>query len=157
MFATKPDSKPISMIITTLAGKAYQGEADIADALDRILSTMGSFVRPTVPRVPNPVNPAEDFADKWGDPKYQHLQLEQNFWLWLKQAQTDFKVIGDARDVTIIVKEARDRLGSTLKADGLGARLGLGAAGNLLRQAAVPAGLGFPPKPLVPSKPAGFA
>ena len=49
MFADNLDSKPISIIITTLAGKAYQGEVEIADALDRILSNMGSLINPTVP------------------------------------------------------------------------------------------------------------
>src|SRR5208337_1219737 len=59
MFADNLDRKPISIIITTLAGKAYQGEVEIAEALDRILSNMGSLINPTTPRVPNPVNPAE--------------------------------------------------------------------------------------------------
>src|SRR5207249_828409 len=65
MFTDDPEGKPASIIITTLAARAYQGEADIDDALDRILSTMGALVNPTAPRVPNPVNPAEDFGDRW--------------------------------------------------------------------------------------------
>jgi hypothetical protein len=36
--------------------------------LERILTDMHLYVRQTIPRVPNPVNPAEDFADKWYDP-----------------------------------------------------------------------------------------
>jgi len=64
-FANDPDGKPASVIITTLAARAYQGEAEIADALNTILSTMGTLVSPTTPRVPNPVNPAEDFTDRW--------------------------------------------------------------------------------------------
>jgi hypothetical protein len=91
MFVAQPDSKPISIILTTLAAAAYQGEEDLVDALDRILRDMDSYVLPTQPRVPNPVNPAEDFADKWHNPEYAHLNLEGNFQDWLRQARVDFK------------------------------------------------------------------
>ena len=157
MFADNPDAKPTSIIITTLAGEAYQGEAEIADALGRILSTMGSLINTTSPRVPNPVNPTEDFADKWSDPKKQHLFLEQNFWLWIERAKADFQIMGNARDVDMIVEQAKKKYASALNADGFGTKLGLRAAGNLLKQAVVPPGLSFPPKPLIPSKPGGFA
>ena len=89
MFADDPEGKPISVIITTLAAAAYLGEQDVASALDTILTNMGSYVRNTRPRVPNPVNPVEDFADKWYDAKYEHLNLERKFWLWLEQAQQE--------------------------------------------------------------------
>jgi hypothetical protein len=98
MFIDDPDGMPISIILTTLTARAYGGETDVATALDRILKHMASCVRTTIPRVPNPVNPAEDFADKWRDPKYRHLNLEQNFWTWLAQAQEDFHAIAQARD-----------------------------------------------------------
>jgi len=93
MFASQPDSKPISIIITTLAAAAYRGEEDTASALERILTDMDSYVLPTVPRVPNPVNPNEDFADKWHEAKYAHLNLEGNFKSWLQQARNDFRNI----------------------------------------------------------------
>lgn len=93
MFASQPDSKPISIIITTLAAAAYRGEEDVASALERILTDMDSYVLPTVPRVPNPVNSNEDFADKWHEQKYAHLNLEGNFKKWLQQARNDFKNI----------------------------------------------------------------
>jgi hypothetical protein len=79
MFIDDPDGMPISIILTTLTASAYGGETDVASALDRILKHMASCVRTTIPRVPNPVNPAEDFADKWRDPRYRHLNLERNF------------------------------------------------------------------------------
>ncbi len=65
MFKDNEDSKPISVIITTLAAKAYNGETDLASALINILSRMDDYINGAVPLVPNPVNPAEDFADKW--------------------------------------------------------------------------------------------
>jgi hypothetical protein len=98
MFIDDPDGMPISIILTTLAASAYGGETDVASALDHILKGMSSCVRTTIPRVPNPVNPVEDFADKWRNPNYRHLNLEQNFWIWLTQAQEDFRAVAQARD-----------------------------------------------------------
>ncbi len=85
MFRTDPDRKPISMIITTLSAHAYGGEIELYAALSNIVDRMPQFVRETQPRVPNPVNPAEDFADKWA----KDSNLEKNFWDWHTQVRTD--------------------------------------------------------------------
>ena len=73
------------MIITNLAAHAYAGEADVWSALTNIVERMPQYVNPTRPRVPNPADPAEDYADKWArDPA-----LEDNFWLWHTQVKVD--------------------------------------------------------------------
>jgi len=91
MFAGSPNFKPISMIITTLAARAYQGESDLKRALTTIVARMPEFVQSSRPRVENPVNRAEDFADQWAqDPLY-----EQNFWAWHRQVSDDFANLGD--------------------------------------------------------------
>lgn len=87
MFKHSPDLKPISMIVTTLAARSYRGEEHLPEAISSILERMPSWVKPKHPRVENPVNPAEDFADKWNE----NDQLEQNFWKWHTQAQADFR------------------------------------------------------------------
>lgn len=157
MFAENPDGKPISAIITTLAARAYSGESETRQAVQRVLSTIGSLVRETAPRVPNPVNPAEDFADKWGDPKYGHLRLEQNFWAWLARARRDFGAIETIGSTQLLSEHLRKGFDVTVDpakiAKGLGGRSG----GALLKPAAVAVPLSFPPKPVIPSKPAGFA
>lgn len=157
MFADDPDGKPASIIITTLSSRAYQGEAEIDDALATILATMGALVNPTTPRVPNPVNPAEDFADRWSDPASRNWDLEAKFGRWLRQARQDFDAIREERKPELIVEAARNKLGVSLNAKDLSTKLGIGLTGGLLKPAAVPAGLSFPDKPLVPQKPAGFA
>ena len=156
-FHDDPDGKPASIIITTLSAMAYQGEAEIADALDTILSTMETLVRPTTPRIPNPVNPAEDFADRWSDPASRHHNLEDKFWNWLRQAQLDFGAFGKEPKPELIIESARTKFGAALNAKDLSSKLGIGPTNGLLKPAAVPAGLNFPDKPLVPQKPAGFA
>ena len=113
-FQKNPDSKPISVIITTLAAHSYGGEPEVESALENVLSRMASFVRSTTPRVPNPINPVEDFADKWGDSAYAHLALEENFWRWLQWAKEDFGVIATTADPLLLEKVASNSFGTSL-------------------------------------------
>ena len=82
------DERPISVIITTLAAHAYQGEQTIVEALQTILPTMDEYIedRGGKKLVRNPVNPEENFADRWaGDPARQRAFDE-----WLDAARRDF-------------------------------------------------------------------
>ena len=80
------------MIITNLAAHAYEGEPDLFAALTKVVEKMPQFVRTDKPRVPNPANPAEDYADKWSlDPS-----LERSFWRWHTQVRADMKKLGDS-------------------------------------------------------------
>ena len=91
MFQENPELAPISMILTNLATHSYNGESDIFTAVTGIVDRMPSFIRAGLPRVPNPADPAEDYADKWSkDP-----QLEQNFWSWHMQAKADLARLPD--------------------------------------------------------------
>ena len=128
MFRDNKDSKPISIIITTLAARAYQGELDIQAALATILSQMGNNVESKYPRVKNPVNPPEDFADRWSMPQYKHLNLEQNFWNWLTQAQADFEIIGSSDDVRFISEQIMQKYSLNLDSSSLRKKLGLSSA-----------------------------
>ncbi len=114
MFDDNQDGKPISIIITTLAARAYAGQADLYSSLNAVLASMGQLISATSPRVPNPVNPIEDFADKWGTPEGQKLKLEQNFYLWLEQAKADFRHFSQSRDRTILSEQASQKFGVTL-------------------------------------------
>ena len=87
MFRSNPSVAPISMIITNLATHAYTGETDLWTALTTIVREMPKFVNQNRPRVPNPADPAEDYADKWN----KNRALEENFWLWHSQLGVDME------------------------------------------------------------------
>lgn len=108
MFEGNEDSKPISVIITTLAARAYMGESDLVSALSNILNSKDKYIQPNVPFVPNPVNPAEDFADKWYSEKHARLKLKENFHRWLFQAKADFAALC-SKDNSQVIVEAADR------------------------------------------------
>jgi hypothetical protein len=92
MFRSSPKLAPISMIVTNLAAHAYEGEPDLFAALTNIVEKMPGFVRTDKPRVPNPANPAEDYADKWSlDPS-----LERSFWRWHTQVRADLRKLADS-------------------------------------------------------------
>jgi hypothetical protein len=125
MFKDDWDIKPISIIITTLAARAYNGEQDIYSAVNNILLKMATFVNPQSPRVPNPVDPGEDFADRWTMSKYRHLNLEQNFWSWLIQAKNDFEKIISTTDTSFITEKAEQRFSVRFNISELTKSLGL--------------------------------
>lgn len=142
MFEKNPDGKPISIIITTLAARAYGGEPDIPTALERILSTMGALVSQSRPRVPNPVNPIEDFADRWGTSEGLRLHLEQNFSLWLTQAKADYEIMVASRDQDDLAKQAMLKFGADLNKSTLAVVFGAGpkaAASPTVHQISDPA------------------
>jgi len=125
MFSSNSDLKPISIIITTLAARAYRGEADLSETIQRCLAEMSGLVNPKSPRVPNPVNPAEDFAEKWATEEGRASNLEGNFWAWLDQARADFEVISSSNDTNFIAEQALQKFGSCLNANELRDKLGI--------------------------------
>jgi hypothetical protein len=127
MFQDDMEGAPISVIITTLSAAAYQGEKDVASAMQRILNDMGGCVRDSIPRVPNPVNPAEDFADKWNDPAFRHLKFEENFKLWLERAREDFRIVAGARDITYLEEQVNAKFATRIDGDRLKADLVFGS------------------------------
>jgi len=89
------DHKPISIIITTLASRAYQKETDIISALENIIFHMENYIQEKYSKehcrlikwVENPVNEEENFADKWPDCR----EKEINFDKWLEKLKGDYK------------------------------------------------------------------
>ncbi len=90
VFEKDPDNKPISIIITTLAARVYEGyglQEDLFEALkimaanmpDQIVDKNGELW------VTNPVNPDENFADKWPE----HPERQDAFYLWIEKLQDD--------------------------------------------------------------------
>ena len=80
-FASDPDDQPISVIITTLAANAYNNEPDILDALLNLVRRMPDYItnRDGKVWIQNPVDPLENFADRWQG----HPQCERKLKTWL--------------------------------------------------------------------------
>lgn len=90
MFRDDTEDKPISIIITTLAARAYKGESDILEAFINVIWGMETYIGKDADGnyvISNPVNEEENFADKW--PK--HPKRKENFFKWLEQLKTDLR------------------------------------------------------------------
>ncbi len=87
LFEKNSDDAPISIIITTLAAKAYSGQKDLYGTLCGVLDHMADYieVRGHTYWIENPVMAEENFADKWA----QHPERRTAFYTWLKTARKE--------------------------------------------------------------------
>lgn len=97
MFKDDKDDKPISIIITTLAAQAYNGEDNLLIGLYNVVNNMKLQIKNGIYWVENPVNPEENFADKWPT----HKKRQENFLKWLKQIKEDMNTILSCKGVTL--------------------------------------------------------
>lgn len=89
------EDKPISIIITTLAARAYYKEIDIIEALLKVVERMPAFIeerysekyRKNIKWIGNPVNDTENFADKWPE----NPQKQENLYKWIEQVKLDLQ------------------------------------------------------------------
>jgi len=85
------EDKPISIVITTLAARAYEHEAgDSAALMAAVLGMRGVLEgdqRDGVYWVENPTSPEENFADKW----QEKPQRAESFFGWLDRLELDFR------------------------------------------------------------------
>ncbi|TND10162.1 MAG: hypothetical protein FD123_410 [Bacteroidetes bacterium] len=109
------ENRPISIIITTLAARAYKKETSLIDTLIGILNQMRDLIEDRFdPRtgeyikwIPNPINLEENFADKWAETP----QKKTNFYKWLDAVQRDFDILFKTSGVPQIAEKLKELLG----------------------------------------------
>lgn len=84
------EKRPVSIIITTLAARAYAGQRNVYEALLYVAENMGRHVECRNGRwwVENPANPQENFADKWNEKP----ERKDAFFAWLRVVQEDLGI-----------------------------------------------------------------
>ena len=84
------DNKPISIIITTLAGQLYNNEDNIVDAIATILSQAEHYIEKNKKSgnyfIENPSCKDDNFANKWNE----YPERAKAFFSWLHAAQIFF-------------------------------------------------------------------
>lgn len=88
LYRNNSKNSPISIIITTLASEAYSGEESIFESLSTILNNMDEHIEKIngIYKIQNPVEPKENFADKWNSEPQKVVE----FFRWLKSAKKGF-------------------------------------------------------------------
>ncbi|MEZ4721949.1 MAG: nucleotidyltransferase [Flavobacteriales bacterium] len=96
------ENKPISIIITTLAAKAYNKETTVLEALQNVIERMTDYIEERfdpatgklIKWVTNPVNSEENFADKW----VEVFEKQENFYKWIYSVREDVRHALDQKD-----------------------------------------------------------
>lgn len=131
MFKSNQDSKPISVIITTIVANSYTGNRLLEGALREALIGLKSFADSGLSTLSNPVNPAENFADKWSDSAYSKLQLKENFSRWVTQALRDFDVITTATEARMICDSVNQQFSVNTSEESVRKALNLGSSTSI--------------------------
>jgi hypothetical protein len=126
MFSDNNDDAPISVIITTLAALAYNGEQNLYEALKLITKKIPSYVVDNGEGyiIKNPVMEEENFADKWNEDD----KKAQAFYKWVAAVRSDLlenplklagiDAIGESLMLTLgeaPVKRALNKCGQDMK------------------------------------------
>jgi hypothetical protein len=79
-FADNPDDRPPSILLTTLAAKAYRGDTDLVTATRTALAGMDRHIEKRDGKwwVPNPAHELENFVDKW----HEYPRRREAFLAW---------------------------------------------------------------------------
>lgn len=109
--------KPISIIITTLAGYAYQGQTNILEALIDVINRMHLFVGSKLDEktgkyyrcIENPVNKTENFADRWIDTPAKETKFNE----WLQKVKLDILNTTNANGKPEIIRMLSESFGDT--------------------------------------------
>ena len=122
------DDKPISIIITTLAARAYDNEDELLEALLNVVPGMHRAIenRNGIWWVENPVNPQENFADKWNET----VRKREVFLDWLDTVEQEhndllsdsgFRTLGQRltesygnRDTSVVLQKYSKKTGSAM-------------------------------------------
>lgn len=85
IFRNDLDNRPISMIVTTLAAKNYDGEQDLVVAFSKICAGIKSEAQEILNSgiLLNPVDSRENFADAWK----RHPKRRENFRIWVEKLE----------------------------------------------------------------------
>ena len=86
-FSCDNEDRPVSVIVTTLAAKAYGQEEDLEEALRGLVKRIPNFIERRGDHwwIENPANPRENFADKWNEAPSRR----EAFMRWLEQVDAD--------------------------------------------------------------------
>ncbi len=125
------DHKPISIILTTLASHAYNNELDQLDALINIVNNIPKYIenQDDEYRIENPVDPAENFAEKWNNEPIKAEAFDK----WLEKAKGDIQEAVLREDINYLVESMKLNFGERLIKSAATLTLGVASAISINR------------------------
>ena len=141
-FRNDLDARPASILLTTLAGHAYGGDQDLYEAVLHTVEGMPAYIQEDGNgfHVPNPVEPDENFADRWRS----EPERARQFFNWLAKLEEDLREAESVRGLDKVaarlstgfgagpIEKATDSLGETYRRTREEGSLRFGATTGLL-------------------------
>lgn len=132
-FVDNSEDQPASILLTTLATRAYSGQMSIYAALAEVVSSMPAHIESRSDGfwVPNPAHPKENFADKWNT----NPERKEHFDSWLMALVNDVARWLGSSGIDVVTSSLAESFGSapvTSSANVFGDRLSAAAAAGSL-------------------------
>ena len=111
-FEDELDSAPISIVLTTLAGQLYKGQASVFEAITAILAGILSVLPTDGERltVLNPTNENEDLSERWED----HPELYKSFVSFIRDFKQKWDRLNELRGIHEIAEELKVMFGENV-------------------------------------------
>ncbi|MEW4453057.1 nucleotidyltransferase [Bremerella sp. JC817] len=128
-------NRPISIIITTLAAKAYANQPDLYEALVSVATRMHEHIEKRDNGewwVENPVEEGENFAHKWNE----YPERREAFFNWLEKVRDDFVSASQTESLTKTAAALSPALGRNVVSRAA-ASLGVPQSGLITKSATI--------------------
>ncbi|MFD1777212.1 cyclic GMP-AMP synthase DncV-like nucleotidyltransferase [Fredinandcohnia salidurans] len=111
-FDDTPDSAPISIVLTTLAGQIYEGQASVYEAISDILDGILIHLPNSGERlvVLNPTNQKEDLSERWDG----HPELYMEFVKFIRDFKEKWDGLNELRGIHEIAEELKAMFGENV-------------------------------------------
>jgi hypothetical protein len=104
----------------------------LTETMATLLRAFDDFRRANSDVVVNPVNPEENFADRWKTMEGRTLELKENFHRWIVQVTADFEYLLAQTEPREVVKRAQSGWKIRLDENNVAAALGAPVASTVV-------------------------
>ncbi|MEI4770914.1 nucleotidyltransferase [Psychrobacillus sp. FJAT-51614] len=111
-FEEDPDSAPISIVLTTLAGQVYGGQVSVNETITHVLDQIQVLVSKSDTRlvVLNPSNDKEDLSERWdGKPELYH-----SFIKFIKDFKINWEQLNELQGLHVIADKLKQMFGENV-------------------------------------------
>ncbi|MBU8880106.1 nucleotidyltransferase [Bacillus sp. FJAT-29790] len=111
-FEDDPDSAPISIVLTTLAGEFYNGQASVYEAISEVLQGILKHIPNNGKRlvVLNPTNKKEDLSERWDG----QSELYRSFVTFILHLKEKWDQLNELRGIHEIAEELKLMFGENV-------------------------------------------
>lgn len=111
-FEKEPDSAPISIVLTTLAGQVYEGQVSVNETITHVLNQITILITKSDKRIVvlNPSNKKENLSERWeGKPELYHLFVK-----FIRDFKENWEQLNKLQGLNEIAEELKQMFGENV-------------------------------------------